>query len=60
MFKSGVGGSPFTERNFHPHTTRRFIRRTKAIPMKTVNENGVYEPEASEELGKTRPVLRRR
>jgi hypothetical protein len=29
MFKSGVGGSPFTERNFHPHTTRRFNRRTK-------------------------------
>ncbi len=23
MFKSGVGGSPFAERNFHPHTTRR-------------------------------------
>jgi hypothetical protein len=29
MFKSGVGGSPFAERNFHPHTTRRFNRRTK-------------------------------
>jgi len=29
MFKSGVGGSPFAERNFHPHTTRRFPRRTK-------------------------------
>jgi len=39
---------------YQPHFQR------KAIPMKTVNENGVYEPEASEELGKTRPVLRRR
>ena len=29
MFESGVGGSPFTERNSHPHTTRRFNRRTK-------------------------------
>ena len=38
MFKSGVGGSPFTERNFHPHTTRRFIRRTKVpTPMNNLN-----------------------
>jgi DnaK suppressor protein len=33
MFKSGVGGSPFAERNFHPHTTRRFPRRTKETIM---------------------------
>ncbi len=33
MFKSGVGGSPFAERNFHPHTTRRFNRRTKEKTM---------------------------
>ncbi len=25
MLKSGVGGYPFTVRNFHPQTTRRFI-----------------------------------
>jgi NAD(P)H dehydrogenase (quinone) len=29
MFESDVGGSPFAERNSHPHTTRRFNRRTK-------------------------------
>ncbi len=34
MSKSGVGGSPFAERNFHPHTTRRFNRRTKDSLMK--------------------------
>ena len=34
MIKSGVGGSPFAERNFHPHTTRRFSRRTKDQLMK--------------------------
>ena len=34
MIKSGVGGSPFAERNFHPHTTRRFNRRTKDELMK--------------------------
>ena len=33
MIKSGVGGSPFAERNFHPHTTRRFNRRTKETHM---------------------------
>ena len=33
MLKSGVGGSPFAERNSHPHTTHRFNRRTKEISM---------------------------
>jgi single-strand DNA-binding protein len=33
MLKSGVGGSPFAERNSHPHTTHRFNRRTKEHSM---------------------------
>ena len=38
MLKFGVGGLPFTERNFHPHTTRRFDRRTKDSIMYAYND----------------------
>lgn len=43
MIESGVGGSPFTERNFHPHTTRRFNRRTKedkTTPVSAMTSSG--------------------
>jgi pyridoxine 4-dehydrogenase len=35
-----VGGSPFAERNFHPHTTRRFPRRTKDNKMTKLTDLG--------------------
>jgi steroid delta-isomerase-like uncharacterized protein len=49
MIESGVGGSPFTERNFHPHTTRRFNRRTKESTMNATEKvDRLYNSIASE------------